>query len=84
MTFCVVVASFTMPSDESGWALIPGALVLIAVGLGTGIFNAVLIHVLKLPSIIATLGTLSILEGASLLAPGSPRRPDLERRRSTL
>ncbi len=67
MTFCVVVASYTMTFETSGWALLPGALVLIAVGVATGIFNAVLICVLKLPSIIATLGTLSILEGASLL-----------------
>ena len=75
MTFCVVVASFTMPYDKSGLALIPGALVLIAMGLGTGIFNAVLIHVLKLPSIIATLGTLSILEGAALLLRDHPEGP---------
>ena len=75
MTFCVVVASFTMAYDESGWALFPGALVLIAIGLGTGLFNAVLIRVLKLPSIIATLGTLSILEGAALLLRDHPEGP---------
>jgi len=75
MTFCVVVASFTMAYDKSGWALFPGALVLIAIGLGTGLFNAVLIRVLKLPSIIATLGTLSILEGAALLLRDHPEGP---------
>ena len=75
MTFCVVVASFTMPYDKSGWELVPGALVLVAIGLGTGIFNAVLIRVLKLPSIIATLGTLSILEGAALLLRDHPEGP---------
>ena len=32
-------------------------------GLATGIFNAILILILRLPSIIATLGTLSILQG---------------------
>ena len=72
MTFCVVVASYTMSFETSGWALLPGGLVLIAVGLATGIFNAVLICVLKLPSIIATLGTFSILEGASLLLRDHP------------
>jgi len=36
------------------------------VGIATGLFNAILIHVVRLPSIVATLGTLSILEGASL------------------
>jgi ribose transport system ATP-binding protein len=75
MTFCVVVASYTMPYDKSGWALVPGGLVLLAVGLGTGIFNAVIIRVLKLPSIIATLGTFSILEGASLLLRDHPEGP---------
>ncbi len=75
MTFCVVVASYTMSYERSGWALVPGALVLVAVGLGTGVFNAVCIRVLKLPSIIATLGTFSILEGASLLLRDHPEGP---------
>ena len=72
MTFCVVVASYTISFETSGWALLPGTLVIIGVGLATGIFNAVLICVLKLPSIIATLGTFSILEGASLLLRDHP------------
>ena len=72
MTFCVVVASYTMSFETSGWALLPGGLVVIAVGLATGIVNAVLICVLKLPSIIATLGTFSILKGASLLLRDHP------------
>jgi ribose transport system ATP-binding protein len=44
----------------------------VSVGLATGIFNATLIRILRLPSIIATLGTLSILEGASLLLRDHP------------
>jgi ribose transport system ATP-binding protein len=72
MTFCVVLASYTMTYETSGWALLPGGLALVAVGLGTGIFNAVIIRVLKLPSIIATLGTFSILEGAALLLRDHP------------
>ena len=75
MTFCVVVASYTMSFETSGWALLPGGLVLIAVGLATGIFNAVIIRVLRLPSIIATLGTFSILVGASLLLRDHPEGP---------
>jgi ribose transport system ATP-binding protein len=55
-----------MTPATSGLGLIPGALVLVAVGLATGVFNATLICVLRLPSIIATLATFSILEGASL------------------
>jgi ribose transport system ATP-binding protein len=66
MTMCVVTASFTMTPDTSTLVLIPGAFALIGVGLATGLFNAALIRAFRLPSIIATLGTLSILEGASL------------------
>ena len=66
MTLCVVIASFTLTPTTSGLALVPGALALIGVGIATGLFNALLIRVLRLPSIVATLGTLSILEGASL------------------
>jgi ribose transport system ATP-binding protein len=66
MTLCVVTASYTMTPETSTWALVPGALALVGVGLATGIFNALLIRVFRLPSIIATLGTLSILQGASL------------------
>ncbi len=72
MTMCVVTASFTMQPGSSWLALIPGALALIGVGAATGIFNATLIRLLRLPSIIATLGTLSILEGASLLLRDHP------------
>lgn len=75
MTFCVVVASYTMAYDKTGWALIPGGLVLIVIGLGAGVFNAAIIRGLKLPSIIATLGTFSILEGASLLLRDHPEGP---------
>jgi ribose transport system ATP-binding protein len=72
MTMCVVTASFTMTPEASSWGLIPGALAIVGVGLATGIFNATLIYVLRLPSIIATLGTFSILEGASLLLRDHP------------
>src|ERR671937_1758442 len=72
MTMCVVTASFTMTPETSTLGLIPGALALVGVGLATGVFNAILIRVLRLPSIIATLGTLSILEGAALLLRDHP------------
>ena len=66
MTFCVVLASFTLTPTTSGFALVSGSLALVGVGVAVGLFNAILIRVLGLPSIVATLGTLSILEGASL------------------
>ena len=66
MTLCVVVASYTMTPTTSTAGLIPGALLLVGVGLAVGVFNAILIRVFRLPSIIATIGTLSILQGAAL------------------
>jgi ribose transport system ATP-binding protein len=72
ITMCVVTASFTLKPDETTFGLLLGSLAILGVGLATGIFNATLIRVLRLPSIIATLGTLSILEGASLLLRDHP------------
>src|SRR3954451_23858577 len=75
MTMCVVTASFTITPTMSGIALVPGALAIVGVGLATGVFNAFLIRVLRLPSIVATLGTLSVLQGASLLLRSFPEGP---------
>ena len=75
MTMCVVTASFTMTPSMSGLALFAGALAVVGVGLATGVFNATLIQVLRLPSIIATLGTLSILSGLALLLRSYPSGP---------
>ena len=73
MTVCVVVASFTMTPGMSGPSLTLGAFALVGVGLATGIFNTLLIRVLRLPSIVATLGTLSVLEGVALLLRAYPQ-----------
>jgi ribose transport system ATP-binding protein len=75
MTTCVVVASFTLTPTMSGAALTPGVLAVLGVGLATGVFNALLIRVLRLPSIVATLGTLSILQGLSLWLRAYPAGP---------
>ena len=75
MTMCVVTASYTMQPDASTVSLIFGALAVVGVGVATGVFNATLIRVFRLPSIIATLGTLSILEGASLWLRSAPEGP---------
>lgn len=66
MTLCVVVASYTMTPTTSTLALIPGALLLVGIGLAVGLFNALLIRMFRLPSIVATLGTLSILQGIAI------------------
>ncbi|HTZ05556.1 MAG TPA: ABC transporter permease [Gaiellaceae bacterium] len=75
MTMVVVAASFTLTPTTSGAAIVPGVLALVGIGIATGLFNAFLIRGLKLPSIVATLGTLSILEGASLWLRGYPTGP---------
>jgi ribose transport system ATP-binding protein len=72
MTLCVVTASFTMAAGEAWYLLFLGALAVVGVGLATGLLNATLIRVLGLPSIIATLGTLAILQGVSLLLRDHP------------
>jgi ribose/xylose/arabinose/galactoside ABC-type transport system permease subunit len=72
MTLCVVTASFTMAEGKGWFMLFLGALALVGIGLATGLLNATLIRVLGLPSIIATLGTLSILQGVSLLLRDHP------------
>ena len=72
ITMCVVTASFTLKPDQTTFALFLGSLAIVGVGLATGVFNATLIRILRLPSIIATLGTLSILEGAALLLRDHP------------
>lgn len=75
MTACVVTASFTLTPTTSGAGLVIGALAVVGVGLATGIFNAFVIRGLRLPSIVATLGTLSILTGVSLLLRSYPAGP---------
>jgi len=75
MTACVVTASFTLTPTMSTPALVLGALAVVGVGLATGVFNAFLIRVVRLPSILATLGTLSILTGISLLLRSYPAGP---------
>ena len=66
MTVCVVVASFVITPDQPWWSLGLGMLLVVAVALATGAVNVGLIRGLKLSSIIATLATLSILQGIAL------------------
>jgi ribose transport system ATP-binding protein len=75
MTMCVVTASFTLKPGASTFSLVAGAFAVVGVGVATGAFNAMLIRFFRLPSIIATLGTLSILEGASLWLRNAPQGP---------
>jgi cytosine/adenosine deaminase-related metal-dependent hydrolase/ribose/xylose/arabinose/galactoside ABC-type transport system permease subunit len=66
ISFGVVVGSFMIGADASTFEILAGVVVILACGLGLGLVNATLIRGLKMPSLIATLGTLSILDGISL------------------
>jgi cytosine/adenosine deaminase-related metal-dependent hydrolase/ribose/xylose/arabinose/galactoside ABC-type transport system permease subunit len=66
MTIGVIIASFIVTDKASPGEIVLGGLVIIGAGLLIGTFNAVLVRWVKLPSIIATLATLSILDGISL------------------
>jgi len=62
----VVIASFLIGAEASVSQILIGIVVIVLCGAALGLFNAGLIRGLKIPSIIATLATLSILDGISL------------------
>ena len=66
ISFGVVVGSFLIAGDASTIDILFGIATVLACGLGLGLVNAVLIRGFKIPSLIATLATLSILDGISL------------------
>jgi ribose transport system ATP-binding protein len=66
MTICVVSASFVL-KPERGWpGLVLGMLFVIAIAIGVGGVNVFLIRGLGLSSIIATLATMSMMQGTAL------------------
>jgi len=62
----VVIASFLIGDEASLPQILFGIAVILVCGVALGLVNAGLIRGLKIPSIIATLATLSILDGISL------------------
>jgi ribose transport system ATP-binding protein len=72
VSMCVVVGSYTLRDGLAWYVLLPGALALVGVGLAVGLFNASLVRKVRLPSIIATLATLSILQGIALALRPTP------------
>jgi 5-methylthioadenosine/S-adenosylhomocysteine deaminase len=66
ISFGVVVASFLIGVEATTSQILLGSLAVLGCGLGLGLVNAGLIRGVKIPSIIATLATLSILDGVSL------------------
>jgi len=66
MTLCVVAASFIMTAGSAWYVMLAGSLALVGIGVAVGLVNSSLVQAIKLPSIIATLATLSVLQGISL------------------
>ena len=66
MTLTVCVGSYIMPSDAAWYTLLFASLGLVAIGVAVGLINAFLVRVVRLPSIIATLATFSVLQGIAL------------------
>ncbi|HSG78466.1 MAG TPA: amidohydrolase family protein [Acidimicrobiia bacterium] len=62
----VVLGSFLIGADASGGRMLFGILAILACGVGLGLVNAGLVKGVKIPSLIATLATLSILDGIAL------------------
>ena len=70
VAYGVAITLETHTLDASG-AIVMGVLL----GLGLGMVNGVLVAVLRVPSIVATLGTLSIFRGIDYLIAGSHQVP---------
>ncbi|MEX1133921.1 MAG: amidohydrolase family protein [Acidimicrobiia bacterium] len=66
ISFGVVVASFLMGAEATVSQILIGTGVILLCGIALGLINAGLIRGVKIPSIIATLATMSILDGISL------------------
>jgi 5-methylthioadenosine/S-adenosylhomocysteine deaminase len=66
ISFGVVAASFLMGADATSSDILVGVGAILGAGLVLGLVNSGLIRGVKIPSIIATLATLSILDGISL------------------
>lgn len=66
MTMGVIIASFIVTKDAPPSVALLGGLAVLGMGILVGLFNATLVRWIKLPAIIATLATLSILDGIAL------------------
>lgn len=67
MSISIVAASFIITNEATPEAVAIGVGLILLGGVLIGLFNALLVRWLKLPPIIATLATLSILEGVALV-----------------
>jgi cytosine/adenosine deaminase-related metal-dependent hydrolase/ribose/xylose/arabinose/galactoside ABC-type transport system permease subunit len=72
VTLGVVIASFLIGPESTTIEILIGSGVIVLAGLALGSVNGVLVLGLKIPSIIATLATLSVLNGISLTLRETP------------
>ncbi len=72
VTLGVVIASFLIGPDSTPAHIAVGVAAILLCGLVLGLTNAGLVLGFKIPSIVATLATLSILNGISLTLRGTP------------
>jgi len=68
----VVIASFLIPVGSSPTQILLGTATILGAGLALGLVNAGLVRGVKIPSIIATLATLSIIDGINLTLRPTP------------
>ncbi|HEX7100626.1 MAG TPA: amidohydrolase family protein [Acidimicrobiia bacterium] len=66
ISFGVVVASYLIGAEATTGQILFGTVAILGAGLLLGLVNAGLVRGVKIPSIVATLATLSILDGISL------------------
>jgi len=66
ISFGVVVASYLIGADATTGQILVGVAAVLGAGMLLGLVNAGLVRGVKIPSIVATLATLSILDGISL------------------
>lgn len=66
ISFGVVVASYLIGADATIGQILVGVAAVLGAGMLLGLVNAGLVRGIKIPSIVATLATLSILDGISL------------------
>ncbi len=72
ISLAVVIASFLIRPESSAGSQLAGIGVIFLCALALGLVNAALVRGVKIPSIIATLATLSILDGISLTLRPTP------------
>lgn len=75
MSVIVVLGSFLIIGTNPPLSLVSGALICLAAGLIVGLVNGILVRGFRITPVIATIATLSILQGIALLLRPRPEGP---------